>query len=187
MFYCTSPNSSSADGTPTRTDSPCRVSRSIPVTQGLRTACEPHSLATQLPLPVLINGSFVQPDYEHVADTCCDWGRDAKFSTYPPPSANGNADIYKPEVLVTIEAELDKLDAALHRLSMSIHGTCDHRHRTRVSCSTRIQTTPSSHSKRRALPFSPVQTWHWTYMEDDTQTHVRSTYELHVREWVQDH
>ena len=58
-------------------------------------------------------------------DTCCDWSRDIKFSSYPPSYASGGADVYKPEVLATIETELDKLDPALHSLGMTIHGTCE--------------------------------------------------------------
>ncbi|KZV63757.1 amidohydrolase [Peniophora sp. CONT] len=66
-------------------------------------------------------GCELPPDYEHVADTCCNWGHDAKLAASPPSYASGDAEIYRPEVLATIEAELDKLDAALHSLNKSIH------------------------------------------------------------------
>lgn len=93
--------------------------------------CElPVSLVSTLPESTLsqTHSSFVsvhQPDYEHVADTCCDWGRDVKFSALPPSYVSGDANIYKPEVLATIESELDKLDPALHKLNLSIHGMCE--------------------------------------------------------------
>ncbi|KAI0315031.1 hypothetical protein OF83DRAFT_389613 [Amylostereum chailletii] len=59
-------------------------------------------------------------DLTHFA-TCCDFSACSGDPTNPPPYAASLEGIYRPEVLDTIEAELNELDSELRKLSLQIH------------------------------------------------------------------
>lgn len=45
--------------------------------------------------------------------------------THPAPAKPGSSEIYRPDVLETIEAEIKRLDGELRDLSLDIHGKHD--------------------------------------------------------------
>jgi len=48
--------------------------------------------------------------------------------THPSPAKPGSSEIYRPDVLETIEAEIKRLDGDLRNLSLDIHGKHDLEH-----------------------------------------------------------
>ncbi|KAH9832533.1 amidohydrolase [Rhodofomes roseus] len=69
-------------------------------------------------------GSEELPSYTQFANTCmcCDYtlGRNVHIDTEKPPSYGGLSDIFRPEVLKTIEETVDKYDSELRELSLDI-------------------------------------------------------------------
>jgi hypothetical protein len=49
------------------------------------------------------------------------WRMDKKVAQLPPYILAGDADVYRPEVLKTIEKELDRINDDLRTLSLDIH------------------------------------------------------------------